>query len=250
MMNNRITVTIITKDEERNIARAIQSAQLMTDDIVLVDSGSTDKTVEIAKKMGVTTIHHEFENFAQQKNFAASKAKGDWIFSLDADEEITPQLAKEILEKTETDAFDGYLVPRRNFILKGEIKHSRWSPDKHIWLWQKGKGTWEGNVHEEVRGKGKVGNMYNGKLHYQDDTIFEFIESLNRYTSAEAHTKYAKGERYSFFEMIWDAKKSFIGRYVLKAGYKDGWRGFVLCILRAFYKIVMWLKLLELQKSK
>lgn len=247
-MNTKLSVTIITLNEEENIKRAIESVKFV-DEIIVVDSGSEDDTVEIAKKLGAKVFTHTFVNYADQKNFAAQKATGDWTLSLDADEEVTEELAKEIQDTLDTTEYDGFLLPRRNIILGGEIKHSRWSPDAHVWLWKKTKGKWIGKVHEELVVDGQVGNLKGAKMHYQDKSIFEFMLSLNQYTQIEAEEKFSKGVKFSLAKMMYSSLKSFLGRYFYKRGYLDGWRGFVLCTLRAFYHSLVWLKILELQKN-
>jgi glycosyltransferase involved in cell wall biosynthesis len=247
-MKSKLSVTIITLNEEENIKNAILSVKF-ADEIIVVDSGSDDSTVEIAKKLGAKVFTNKFDNFADQKNFAAQKASGEWILSLDADEEVSGELAKEIEGLLATSEYDGFLMPRKNIILGGEIKHSRWSPDIHIWLWKSGKGRWVGKVHEEMVIDGKVGRLTHAKIHNQDKTIFEFMLSLNEYTQVEAEEAFAKGIKFSFLKMIFSGIKSFVGRYIYKQGYLDGWRGLVLCSLRAFYHSLVWLKILELQNN-
>src|SRR3990167_107560 len=147
-MNIRLSVTIITLNEEEKLAKSLESVKF-AEEIVVVDCGSTDKTIEISKRYGAKIYHREFDNFANQKNYAASKASGNWIFSIDADEEVTVDLVKEIKLALNSAEYVGYLIPRKNFILGGEIKYTRWSPDTHIWLWQKDKGRWVREVHDE-----------------------------------------------------------------------------------------------------
>ena len=248
-MSNKISITIITLNEEQNIKNAILSANLVADEVIVVDSGSKDETVKIAKDLGAKVYEKKFKDFATQKNYAASKVTNDWIFSLDADEEISNDLAEEIKGAVKDTSFKGFLVPRRNFILGGEIKHSRWSPDKHVWLWRKEFGVWEGQVHEEVIINGSIGSLEHGKLHYQDKTIGEFVESMNRYTQFEAEALYLKGKRFTIFRFLYEPFKSFVGRYIYKSGFLDGWRGFALCSLRAIYHAITWLKVLELSRK-
>src|SRR3989344_1136119 len=132
-MINKLTSILITKNEEANIKRCLASIKDISDEIIIVDSGSTDKTLQIAKSFNAKIINKSFDNFASQRNFALSKAGNDWVLSLDADEEISQELREEISKAIETEKFDGYLIPRKNIIFGKEIKHTRWSPDKHIW---------------------------------------------------------------------------------------------------------------------
>lgn len=243
---NDISVTIITINEEKKIEQCLKSLQKLDAEIILVDSGSTDRTLEIAKKYKTKIFHRDFDNFANQKNWAISKASSSWILSVDADEIISEDLAEEIEKVIQTKEYTAFLIPRRNFILGAEIKYSRWSPDKHIWLWKKDQGKWEGEVHEEVVCTGKVGQLNNSKEHYSHDTINEFIKSNNFYSTLEAKSLHKKGVRFSFFKMIWQAGFEFFIRYFYKMGFLDGWRGFCLSYLMGIYKLMVWIKLWSL----
>lgn len=243
-----LSVTIITLNEEENIKRCLASVKQMANEIIVVDSGSTDNTVEIVKECGAKIFVRDFDNYADQKNFAISKATRNWIFSLDADEVVTPELAKEILKAIKDSRYDGYLISRRNIILGAEIKHSRWSPDKHVWLWKRKKGKWKGKVHEEVLVDGGVGELKNAKIHYQHKTVAEFIDMLNKYTELEAEEKISKEIKFSFFRMFYDPTLSFFRRFVYKKGFLDGWRGFILAYLMAIYRMATWIKVWEREK--
>lgn len=246
----KISAVIITLNEEKNIARCLASISDWVDEIILVDSGSFDKTVEIAKNYGAKIYGRRFDNYANQKDFANGRATNDWILSLDADEEITRELAKEVQKELENPKYDGYLIPRRNIIFGKEIKHTRWSPDKHIWLFNKQKGKWVGDVHEEVRVRGEVGELKNAKVHYSHPTVSEFFRMLNSYTDLEAEKKIKNKESFSLFKVFLDSLKSFIGRYFYKFGFLDGWRGFVLSYLMAIYRMTTWIKVWEKEKGR
>lgn len=245
----KITATIIAKDEEKNLPSAIHSVKDLVDEIVVViDSRTADKTREVATKFGAKCYLKDFDNFAGQKNFAVGQARGDWILSLDADEEIPAELVEEIKKAVQSKIFDGYLIPRRNFLLGREIKHARWSPDKHIWLWKKEKGKWVGEIHEEVAVSGKVGKLKNAKVHNSYKTVSDFLDMVNSYTELEAKRKVANGEHFSFFRMFFDAARSFFGRYFYKLGFLDGWQGFVLSYMMGIYRVVTWVKVREKEK--
>lgn len=249
-MKPRLTVTIITLNEERNLQRCLDSLRGLNAEIVLVDSGSTDKTLEIARNYSAKTYFRKFDNFANQKNFALSKAEGEWILSVDADEEITIDLAKEIKEKIKDSQYAGYLIQRRNFIFGKEIKHSRWSPDKHIWLWRKGFGKWIGEVHEEVVVNGKVGDLKNSKIHYSHETLSGLMDSNNFYSTLLAQSMFKDGVIFSLFKMFWSAFFEFSIRFFYKLGFLDGWRGFTLAYLMAIYQLMVWIKLWQLNQQK
>lgn len=244
-----ISATIITLNERENIKTAIKSIKGFVDEIIVVDSGSIDKTVEIAEESGAQVYFRKFDNFANQKNYAVSKARGDWILSVDADEEISVDLAKEIKEAVKNNQFVGYLIPRKNIILGKEIKHSRWSPDTHIWIWKKDFGKWVGEVHEEVVVSGKVGSLKNSKIHNSHKTVSEFIEANNKYSGLEAKSLFKNGIHFPFSKMIWQSVFEFFIRFIYKSGFLDGWRGFCLAYLMSVYKLTVWIKLWELNRK-
>ncbi len=245
---NKLTVTIITLNEELKLTKCLESVKF-ADEIIVVDCGSTDNTVAIAQRYKAKIYNREFDNFEKQKNWAVSKATHDWIFSVDADEVVTSDLAKEIREAIKSNVYDGFLIPRRNFIFGAEIKFTRWSPDRHIWLWRKENGKWLGEVHEEVVVNGSVGELINAKLHYQDTTVAQFIKSNNRYSQLQAEEMVKNGVKFSFLRLFWDAKFEFLLRYVYKLGFLDGWRGFVLSYIMAIYKMMVWVKVWELSRK-
>lgn len=245
-----ITTTIITLNEEKNIRKAITSVKELSSEIIVVDCGSSDKTEEIAKKLGARVFFRKFDNFSNQKNWAVSKANEEWILATDADEEIPKALEEEIKEAVKNERYAGFLIPRRNFILGGEIKHTRWSPDKHIWLWKKDLGKWVGNVHEEVVVKGEIGLLKNAKIHYSHKNVEEFIRTNERYSSLEADNLFKKNFKFIFWKMFWHPIFEFFLRYILKMGFLDGRRGFMLSYLMGIYKLTVWIKLWELKKQK
>jgi len=246
----KLTTAIIACNEEKNLPAAIKSVEdLVSEIVVVVDSRTTDKTKEIAEKLGAKIFVRKFDNFANQKNFAAHKAQGDWTLSLDADEVITPELTREIKSKIQNpkSKINAYSMPRKNIILGKFIKYSRWQPelDRHIWLWRKGKGHWVGDVHEEVEVDGEVGRLKNPKLHYQYETVNEFLKMMNRYSELEADQRVKKGVKFSFSRMFFDPIYNFLVRYFYRLGFLDGWRGFVLSCLMGIYQLELLIKIWE-----
>jgi len=241
----KLSVAVIALNEEKSLAKCLDSIKDLTDDIVVVDSGSGDKTVAIAMKFGARVFERRFDNYAGQKNFAVSKTSNEWILSLDGDEEISPKLFEEIKNIPESTEFDGFSIPRKNIILGKFIKYTRWQPelDRHIWLWKKGKGKWAGEIHEEVTVAGAVGKLKEPKIHYQYETVSLFVAMMNRYSQYDSEKRVKKGERFSFLRLIFDPLYNFVVRYFYRLGFLDGWRGFVLSYMMAIYHIEIWVKI-------
>lgn len=244
-----ISATIITLNEENQVGNAIKSLQGLADEIIVVDSGSTDKTKEVAEDLGAKVFFRKFDNFASQKNWAAEKASGEWILSIDADEEISESLKEEIIKVVEGGDAAGYLIPRRNFILGKEIKHSRWSPDTHIWLWRKNSGKWSGDVHEEVKVLGKVGLLKNSKIHNSHKTLSSFLTANNLYSGLDAQSLHKNHIKFSFWQMFWNSLFEFLIRFFYKKGFLEGKEGFVLAYAMSIYKLSVWIKLWELEQK-
>lgn len=250
MKKSRLSITVITLNEEKNLPECLDSVKEIANEIVVVDSGSTDRTVEIAKKYGAKVYEREFDNYSNQKNYAVQKATGDWILSLDADEKISPELAKEIREAIKESKFIAYSMPRKNIIFGKFIKYTRWQPefDRHVWLWKRGRGRWEGEVHEELIADGEVGKLKNAKIHYQYKNVSEFIDMVNRYSELDAGQRVKKGIKFSYLRFFLDPIYNFLVRYIYRWGFLDGWRGFVLSYLMAVYHLNLWVKIWERQK--
>ncbi|MFZ5932930.1 MAG: glycosyltransferase family 2 protein [Patescibacteria group bacterium] len=246
-----LSVVIITLNEEKNLVRCLTSVKDLADEIVIVDSGSRDKTLDIAKSFGAKVFVRKFEDYGSQKNFATQKASGDWLLSLDADEEITGKLRDEIREAVKTKEFSAYSIPRKNIILGKFIRFTRWQPqlDRHVWLFKKGSGEWVGGVHEEFVVKGKVGKLKYPKIHHQYETVSEFLDMVNRYSQLDAEKRIKKGTKFSLFKLFFDPTYNFLVRYFYRLGFLDGWRGFVLSFLMAVYHFEVWVKIWEKENA-
>lgn len=250
MNNPHLSVAIITLNEEKDLPICLRSVRGFADEIVIVDSGSTDRTVEIAKGHDAKIFKRKFDNYSNQKNYAASKTTGDWILSLDADEEISPELAKEIKKAIKNDRYSAYSIPRKNIIFGRFIKYTRWQPelDRHVWLWKKASGKWVGDIHEELQVKESVGKLKHSKIHNQYQTVKEFLGMMNRYSELDAKQKIKDGVKFSYFRLFFDPIYNFLVRYLYRWGFLDGWRGFVLSYLMATYHLDIWVKIWERQK--
>ena len=249
MKSPKLTTIIITLNEAKQLPRCLESVSKLAGEIVVVDSGSTDETVEIAKKFGAKVYTRKFDNYANQKNFAVEKANGEWILALDADEELEPQLADEIKTKIadHNNEVVAYSIPRKNILFGKMIRYTRWQPelDRQVWLWKKTNGTWEGDVHETVVVDGEAGRLVNAKLHYQYDTVEEFVAMMNSYSELDAQQRVKKGVKFSLGKFLIDPLYNFIVRYIYRLGFLDGWRGFVLSYLMAIYQMNVWIKIRE-----
>lgn len=232
----RITATIITRDEQDNIARAIRSVGFC-DEILVVDSGSTDQTVAIAKSLGATVICQGWLGYAAQKNFAAEQARHDWILSLDADEAVTPRLAASIRLLTPASVrCAGYDFPRLARYCGRWIRHSGWYPDRKIRLYDRTKGRWVGEyVHESVQVDGECGHLEGDLLHYTCDSIEAHRANLERYTDLAARELHESGRHVGALRPLLTPVHSFVKAYVLQLGFLDGRAGMTIARMAARY---------------
>jgi glycosyltransferase involved in cell wall biosynthesis len=247
----QISATIVTLNEERNIARAIGSLRC-ADEVVVVDSGSTDGTREIAARMGARVIEEPWRGYAGQKNFAACCAANDWILSIDADEELTEELAAEIAQlKQEGARVDGYSFPRLAQYLGRWIRHSGWYPDRKIRLYNRGKAEWVGEyVHESVRVRGASGELQGDLLHYTCASLSEHLRTLDRYTSLAARGAVAGGKTASLTRLAVDPAWTFFRTYVLQRGFLDGRQGLAIAWMAALYTFLKYAKACENSPSR
>jgi glycosyltransferase involved in cell wall biosynthesis len=239
----QISATIVTLNEERNIARAIQSLAC-ADEILIVDSGSTDRTREIAAGLGARVIEEPWRGYAAQKNFAACCATHDWILSLDADEQLTPELASEIVALTQNPApRDGYSFPRLAQYLGRWIRHSGWYPDRKIRLYDRRKGKWVGEyVHESVRVESPVGELRGNLLHYTCASLSEHLRTLDRYTTLAAQEVAARGKPVSLIRLTMDPAWTFFRTYFIQRGFLDGRQGLLIACMAGLYTFLKYAK--------
>jgi glycosyltransferase involved in cell wall biosynthesis len=239
----KISATIITLNEERNLARAIESLRC-ADEILVVDSGSTDRTVEIAQKLGARIVEREWPGYANQKNLAAEKASHDWILSLDADESVSEALEAEIWRLKKSGAeFDAYTMPRLAQYLGRWIRHSGWYPDRKIRLYDRRRAKWEGAyVHESLRVDGKIGRLEGNLLHFTCASLSEHLRTMDRYTTLAAEQLLSTGEKPTWSRMILDPPGTFVQTYFLKLGFLDGLEGLAIAYMAAFYNFLKFAK--------
>lgn len=232
----RITATIITFNEESRIAEAIASLSCC-DEVVVVDSGSTDRTRDIACALGARVIHHDWCGYTIQKNFAAEQAANDWILSIDADERVSAELADEIVRwKLDGVRYKAWSMPRRVFYLGRWIKHSGWYPDRKVRLYDRRDCRFEGDfVHESVKVNGDAGAFRGDLLHFPYRNWSDHVARVARYTELAAQAARSSGRRTSVFKMIGGPPLTFIKAFFLRAGFLDGWRGLAIAYMGARY---------------
>ena len=239
----KISATIITFNEQLNIARAIESLRCC-DEMVVVDGGSSDHTVEIAGKLGARVVDSPWQGYARQKNLAAEHASHDWILSIDADEALSEALEAEIWQiKKSGPQFDAYTVPRLAQYLGRWILHSGWYPDRKVRLYHRAKARWVGKyVHESVQVDGVTGHLESNLLHYTCNSLSEHLRMMDRYTTLAAEELVAQRRRIGWADLVLDPLWTFFRTYVVKAGFLDGWEGVAIAYMAAFYNFVKYAK--------
>jgi glycosyltransferase involved in cell wall biosynthesis len=239
----KISATLITCNEERNIARAIESLRCC-DEVVVVDSGSTDRTVELAANLGARVIENVWKGYAEQKNFAAEQAAHDWILSLDADETLSEALEAEIwgLKKAQPGC-DAYTVPRMAQYLGRWILHSGWYPDRKVRLYDRRRAYWVGKfVHESVQVNGRVGQLQSNLLHFTCSSLSEHLKTMERYTTLAAEEMVSQGRKVGYRHLLFDPPWTFFRSYVLQRGFLDGVEGLAIAYTAAFYNFLKYAK--------
>ncbi len=251
----KLSVVINTLNEERNIAEAIKSVAKIADQIVVVDMKSTDATRTIAKKAGADVFEHKRMGYVEPaRNFAISKAKGEWILILDADERVSPDLALKIKELIDTSDADYFRLPRKNIIFGKWMKYSRWWPDYNIRLFRKGSVEWSEYIHSVPTTKGKGLDLEpveaHALTHFHYISIEQYIERLNRYTSMQATNLKKKGYVFTWKDLVRKPANEFLSRFFEGQGYKDGVHGLALALLQSFSELVLYLKMWQFEKFK
>ncbi len=253
-----ISFVFITFNEEKNIGRALESIKDTADEIIILDSGSADKTLEIASKYGAKIYHNKFAGFASQKNKAISYAGKDYIFILDADEELTPGLKDWIAAfkalKLESRFYEaaGFYAPRKSSFLGRWINYSGWFPDYTLRLIKRGAGAFKkARVHESLEVNGAVIKIdkHNYMRHYTYDSLEQYFDKFNSYTSLAARDLLDHGAKPSAAKILFNPVFGFLKQYFIKRGFLDGFHGLLLAILSAFYVFVKYCKLYFLART-
>ena len=227
-MHNQLSVVIISKNEEKFIADAVKSA-LFADEVLILDSGSTDNTCTIAQQLGAKVLHQDWLGFGAQKNKAVELASNDWVFVLDSDERIPAELQSEILSTLQDPNANGYYIARLNNFFGKYIRHCGLYPDYSVRLFNRQKGRFNNvPVHESVQIQGNTDKLKNHMIHLAFDTVEEFSNKQKKYA---ALSQKKKNLIKAFFSPIW----TFLKIYIIRLGFLEGWRGFVIAKVYAQY---------------
>jgi glycosyltransferase involved in cell wall biosynthesis len=224
---------VIAKNEEANIGPCLDGLAFC-DERIVVDAGSSDRTVELAQQKGARVVTHAWQGFGAQKNFALSLVQSDWVLSIDADERVSPALAREIQRAIVEGLADGYEIPRLSSFVGRDMRHSGWFPDKVLRLFRRGKARFSDDlVHERVVCDGAVARLTEQLAHHSVTRLEEAISRIDRYSTAGAEMLVAAGRRVSFADGITHGIWSFFRAYVLRLGFLDGREGFLLAVANA-----------------
>lgn len=243
----KLSVTIITLNEEKNVRDALESVK-WADEIVIVDSGSSDKTVDICREYTEKIFYNTWPGMNAQKAFAKSLVTWEWLLNIDADERVSSKLAAEIqcILKKGGDC-DGYFIPRKVHYLGRWIEHSGWYPDYKLRFFRTKNGMWNGiDPHDEVVVNGKLGYLHGNMYHFTYENIEDHIATMNRFTSVAAREYEKRDKKSGFLSLVTRPPLAFFKKYIVKQGFRDGLPGFIIAISSAYYVFLKYAKLWEL----
>ena len=245
-----VSATLITHNEQVNIEEALQSLD-WADEIVVVDCGSTDATIEICRRYTENIFHRPWTGYVDQKNHAVSQASYDWILSLDADERIGKELRSEIGQLRQAGfGKPGYRIPRAAFFMGRWIRHGDWYPDYQLRLFDRRRGRWQGGrVHESVQVDGAPGYLKGEIEHYTYRSLSDYLRRLEIYSTLAAQDAYQRQKRASLVKILGNPAASFLKGYVLKCGFLDGTAGLMVALMGAVSVFFKYAKLLEIQQK-
>lgn len=251
----KVSVVINTLNEEENLSHAINSVQGFADEVIVVDMYSSDGTAALAKKLGAKVFTHEKTGYVEPaRNFALSKAKGDWIFILDADEVLPKTLQKKLLTIIQTSKNDYFRIPRKNIIFGKWIKYSRWWPDYNIRFFRKDHVSWNEVIHAVPMTSGRGADIPAKEafaiIHNNYPSIETYLERMNRYTSIQSKTLINEGYQFDWRDLVRKPLSEFLSRYFTGESYKDGIHGLAISMLQAFSELVVYLKVWQASKFR
>jgi len=238
----KVSAIVLTKNEERNIEECLKAIK-WCDEIIIIDDYSDDKTVEIAKKLGARVFKHHLNNdFAQQRNFALRKAKGEWVLFIDADERISPELAKEIKQEVKKDERYAFVFKRKDFFMGKPLKHGE-SAKVRLLRMAKKNGQWQRAVHEVWKTKWRTKTLRNPILHYSHSSISQFLHQINFHSTLHAEALKKEGVKFSLFRLIFNPLGKFCQNYIWRLGFLDGMPGLIMALMMSFHSFLARAKL-------
>jgi len=248
---NKISLIVITFNEQKNIGRCLESAKDVVDEIIVVDSFSTDKTKAICERYGASFYQVKWKGYSETKNYANSLAKYDWVLSLDADEALSQELKQSLLKQKENLANDAYIFSRKVNYCGQWINHCGWYPDKKVRLWKKEKALWQGDIHEElILEEGIKPKFIKGDiLHYTYYSVSEHVLQANKFTDIAAKEKFEQGKTVSLFKLFLSPVVRFVTSYFIRLGFLDGFYGFVISVITANTTFLKYTKLRQLIRT-
>lgn len=249
----KLSVVILTRNEENNILDCIETASF-ADEIIVIDDYSDDRTIEIVKNIKRRNIrvftNHLNQDFSKQRNFGLSVVKNEWVLFLDADERISEDLAKEIRASVEEDRYDGFLLRRSDVIWGRKLSHGESADVELLRLARRESGKWKRRVHEVWDVKGRVGKLKNDLIHYPHQSVAEFLHEINVYSSIRAEELKQEGIKPSFLDIIIYPKAKFFLNYFLRLGFLDGIQGLIVALMMSFHSFLVRGKLWLLQNER
>lgn len=245
-----ISVVIITKNAASKIKAALESVG-WADEVLVLDGGSADKTVQIAKRHGARVGRQTGRNYSEWRNQGVKEAKSDWVFFVDYDEVVSPALAREVQQVVQTNEHSAYAMPRQNIVFGKELRHGGWYPDYVLRLIKKSTFiTYEGELHEQPKVEGEVGYLKNALVHYKEDNLSDMVAKTNRWSEIEARLLYKAGHPkmswWRFVKIMW---VEVFDRLVIKGGFLDGGEGIIYCLYQGWSKFLTYAKLWEMQMA-
>lgn len=249
-----ISTVVICFNEAEKLTKCLESAEDFSDELIVVDLGSSDNSIEVAGKFKAKVFRHQFVSFVElARDYAISKASGEWILVLDPDEQITLALKEKLKEVMEKDQFAAINIPRKNIFFGKWISHTNWWPDRHIRFFKKGKVRWSKEIHSYPEVSGETLNLEAREdlaiLHFGYQSINEFISRQIRYSGIEAKSLYEDGVRFSWSSFFWKPTREFLVRFLRHRGFLDGFYGLALTILMMIYQMTVLVKIWGLEKE-
>ncbi len=249
-----ISIVLVTFNEAEKLQNCLENLIGFSDEVVIIDLGSTDESEKLGIKYGAKIYKHDFVDFVEEvRNYAISKAKGDWILVLDPDEIITDSLKDKLKEIISSD-YSAVNIPRKNIFFGKWIAHTNWWPDRHIRFFKKGKVTWSKKIHSYPKVNGTIINLEAKEglaiVHFGYQSIEEFMDRQNRYSSIEAQNLFDSGVKFSWPLFFWKPVREFLVRFIRHRGFLDGFYGFALTVLMMIYQLQVMIELWEKEQTK